>query len=222
MNSLLAKATKQLASIRLDLAAFRDLPADQNDAGKQGTLLLSNAIGQISASLTTLGLTLRDVNDIISKEVNMERRNTGKAQYREINEEYARLKLEFDSIRAHRSEHEKKKQRQDLLTFRNPNERQPLTESSMMRQEATTLEYGQQKIEDFIAMGQQALESLQLQRSTFKGMERRVLDVAQRLGVSDGVIRVIQSRQGTDWFIFWGCVLFALFFLLWIIYKSLF
>jgi hypothetical protein len=38
MNSLLAKATKQLASIRVDLAAFKDLPIDQNDAGKQGTL----------------------------------------------------------------------------------------------------------------------------------------------------------------------------------------
>lgn len=155
----------------------------------------------------------------------MEKRNSGKEQYRQLNDKFTSLKSEFDIIRAQRLEFEQTRQRQELVTFRNPNERPnqpPLEASSYYRQESTVLDYGQQQVEDFIQMGQVALENLKLQRSTFKGAEKRVLAMAQQLGVSDSVIRFIQRRQGSDRVIFWCCIFGALLFLLWILYRRLF
>jgi Golgi SNAP receptor complex protein 2 len=170
-------------------------------------------------------MTLRDLNDIISKEVNMEKRKAGKEEYKVLIDRLQTLKSEFDSVRAIRQEAEKKKQHNDLVTFRNPNERAhqpPLEHDSYLRQESTVLDYGHKQVEDFIQMGQQALENLRFQRSTFKGAERRVIDVAQRLGVSDSVIRFIKQRQGGDRVVFWLCIIGATLFLLWIVYRRLF
>lgn len=169
-------------------------------------------------------MTLRDLTDVVSKEVNMERREKGKVQLKELVDELAMIKSEYDSIRAQRSALEKGKMRQDLVTFRNPNERQqqPLTEESVHSHESTVIDYSQQKVNDFIAMGQHALDSLRLQGGQFKGFERRALDLARSLGVSDGVIRVIQRRQASDRFIFWACVMVVILFLLWIIFRCLF
>lgn len=226
MNALIAKATKQLSSLEADLSLLKGIPIDQQDAGKQGIILLyGNTLGQISASITTISLTLRDLNGIISKEVNMEKRNSGKEQYRQCNEKLSLLKADFDAIRAERAEAENSKKRQDLVSFRNPNERPnppQLESNAYYRQESTVLDYSQHQVEDFIQMGQQALENLRFQRSTFKGAEKRALDLAQRLGVSDSVIRFIQRRQGSDRIIFWCCVIGALLFLLWIIHRRIF
>lgn len=164
-------------------------------------------------------MTLRDLNDVISKEVNMDKRTSAKSQYKDLNAQFVALKQEYDTLRLAKSETEKQKQRQDLLTFRNPNERQPslVTEESAMAHERSALEYGQQKVEDFISAGQQALQNLQLQKSIFKGTQRRALDLAQRLGVSDNIIRIIQGRNASDRYIFWGCIFGVLLLLLWII-----
>lgn len=155
----------------------------------------------------------------------MEKRNQAREQYRQVNEKFTSLKSEFDTIRSQRQEADNALKRTHVASFRSPEHRslhQPLESESYFRKESTVLDYGQQQVEDFIQIGQVALENLKLQRSVFKGAEKRVLDVAQRLGVSDSVIRFIQRRQGSDRVIFWCSVLGSLMFLLWIVYRRIF
>lgn len=168
-------------------------------------------------------MTLRDLQKVINSEVNMEKRDSARSRYKEANEKYGQLKADFDSVRARRLDFEKSRDRKDLLTFRNPSERQLLlTEESAGQQEDSVLDYSSQRVDEFIVMGQNALASLRSQGSQFKGIERRAVDMARALGLSDGVIRVIQRRQSSDRVIFWTCVSVTLLLVAWIIYRKLF
>mmetsp|Transcript_28548 Transcript_28548/g.64635 ORF Transcript_28548/g.64635 Transcript_28548/m.64635 type:complete len:217 (-) Transcript_28548:427-1077(-) len=64
------------------------------------------------------------------------------------------------------------------------------------------------------------LSSLVDQTSTIKGVQRKVLDMATTLGVSNNVIRMIERRQFWDKVLLYGGMLFTLF-LLWFSFVHL-
>ena len=64
------------------------------------------------------------------------------------------------------------------------------------------------------------LEALGQQRSALKGIERKVLDLANTLGVSNSVMRVIERRQLVDKAIVYGGMLLTLW-LLWFVFVHL-
>ena len=66
----------------------------------------------------------------------------------------------------------------------------------------------------------QVLEALGQQRSALKGIERKVLDLANTLGVSNSVMRVIERRQLVDKAIVYGGILLTLW-LLWFVFVHL-
>jgi len=64
------------------------------------------------------------------------------------------------------------------------------------------------------------LSSLGQQRSSLKGVERKVLDFANTLGLSNNVIRTIERRQLVDKFIVYGGMLLTLA-LLWFVFVHM-
>ncbi|KAJ1542277.1 protein transport protein bos1, partial [Nowakowskiella sp. JEL0078] len=53
-------------------------------------------------------------------------------------------------------------------------------------------------LDEYILMGRQALNELVEQRGVLKATQRRMLDVANNLGLSTTVIRFIEQRTSTD------------------------
>jgi|TARA_B110001469_G_C9494076_1_gene247069 Golgi SNAP receptor complex protein 2 len=64
------------------------------------------------------------------------------------------------------------------------------------------------------------LGSLGEQRSSLKGVQRKVLDIASTLGVSNSVLRAIESRQFWDKMLVYGGMLLTLA-LLWLVFVRM-
>lgn len=59
-------------------------------------------------------------------------------------------------------------------------------------------------VDDFIAQGRGFLESMQQQRTMLKGAHRKMLDVGNTLGLSNGTMRWVERRMSEDTYIFYG------------------
>ena len=177
----------------------------------------------MTASLTTFNMSIRELDEMMRREVNMARRDEFKAKVRELQREYDAMKREYDGIRQQRLEYDRKLHREDLLTFRNPtgSERHPLvTEEALRQQEADVLSFGHRQVDAFLATGQEALEALRNQGVRFKSLQSKVAEIAGSLGVSRGVIAQIESRQGWNRIVFWTGTTLVIIVLLWILYRA--
>lgn len=65
--------------------------------------------------------------------------------------------------------------------------------------------------------GHSVLENLKTQRLTLKGAQRKILDLANTLGLSNTVMRLIERRTYQDKFILYGGMILTLviMFLIW-------
>lgn len=59
--------------------------------------------------------------------------------------------------------------------------------------------------------GQGVLENLKAQRDTIKGTHRRILDIANTLGLSNSTMRFIERRAYQDKFVLLGGIIITLF-----------
>ncbi len=59
-------------------------------------------------------------------------------------------------------------------------------------------------MDDLLSHGQTILENLRDQRLTIKGIQKKVLDVASVLGMSNTVMRLIERRSEGDKYILFG------------------
>ncbi len=60
------------------------------------------------------------------------------------------------------------------------------------------------QMDDLLSHGQTILENLRDQRLTIKGIQKKVLDVASVLGMSNTVMRLIERRSEGDKYILFG------------------
>jgi Golgi SNAP receptor complex protein 2 len=84
-------------------------------------------------------------------------------------------------------------------------------------QQRASLASSHTMVDDFTAQAGAVLESLRSQRGVMKGVHRRVLDMASTLGVSTGLMRMIERRTTGDRIIVYGgmALLSALLFAAW-------
>eukprot|EP00731_Ephydatia_muelleri_P020211 Em0012g1036a len=62
-------------------------------------------------------------------------------------------------------------------------------------------------LDDLIDNASNVLGNLKDQRQNLKGIQRKLLNVANTLGLSNTVMRFIERRTTEDKFVFWGCVI---------------
>lgn len=60
-----------------------------------------------------------------------------------------------------------------------------------------------------LSQGAQMLENLRDQRSTMKGIHKKMMDIASTLGMSNTVMRLVERRQQGDKYILIGGALFT-------------
>jgi len=71
----------------------------------------------------------------------------------------------------------------------------PIGASYSYEQEASILNQSQNAVDSILESGKSALNALNIQRATLKGTKRKMLDVANNLGVSKDLIRSIERKE---------------------------
>lgn len=81
MNVLISKADRQLSTARAELSALESTTGSTSHASDSLLSVESGKLGEISAGLATAMLTLRNLDESLSRETDMEKRQAAK-QYR--------------------------------------------------------------------------------------------------------------------------------------------
>ncbi|CAG0883539.1 unnamed protein product [Darwinula stevensoni] len=114
-------------------------------------------------------------------------------------------------------------EREELLTRRfTPNDQ---SDTSVLidyaLQQHTSLQNTNRGLDELIGSGTSILSNLRDQRTSLKGVQKKVLDVANMLGMSNTVLRLIEQRTYRDKFILWGGMLFVCLFMFLVVYYIL-
>jgi Golgi SNAP receptor complex protein 2 len=64
--------------------------------------------------------------------------------------------------------------------------------------ENSSLERSSRAISDYIASGKQSFEELLSQRERLKGVQRKVFDIINYLGLSNSIMKTVERREITD------------------------
>lgn len=89
-----------------------------------------------------------------------------------------------------------------------------------LQKESQSLSSAHSQLDHLTGNAMAVLGSLGEQRSSLKGVQRKVLDIASTLGVSNSVIRAIESRQFWDKMLVYGGMLLTLA-LLWLVFVRM-
>lgn len=83
----------------------------------------------------------------------------------------------------------------------------------MAARENQSLKRSSDMVSDLSSLSNAVLSSLGDQRSSLKNAHRKVLDIANRIGLSSSLLRVIERRDIVDKWIVYGGMVFTLVFL---------
>lgn len=73
-------------------------------------------------------------------------------------------------------------------------------------QHQSSLQNANRGVDEMLYTGANTIESLRSQRSTLKGAHRRIVDMANTLGLSNQTMRLIEKRVSEDKYVFIGGV----------------
>ncbi|KAF0689966.1 Aste57867_18610 [Aphanomyces stellatus] len=123
----------------------------------------------------------------------------------QIREEYNLLNssLEQRCIQSSRSQIESQ-ERQKLFARRGGNGNNDI---NYLSQEHESLSRSSRMISDLNDLSHATMSNLDTQKTRMKGVHRQVLDIANRLGLSGSLLRVIERRETADkWIVYGGIV----------------
>jgi len=212
MNILYTNSSKQIHQLQLD---FEKLEQGQDT---------SSAIqGQISASLGALKKASDDLMQLAKREITEEKREIAYQRAEKIQREYQLLQDSFNRWKqkqaAKRNEERERElllRRQDGSSYQQQQQNSYLPPMEYFDHESTVLHRTGKQIDDYISMGRSALQELYDQKNILKKSRTTMLDIANTLGVSQTVIRYIETRTTQDkWILFIGIIVTV--FLMWLI-----
>ncbi|TPX34755.1 hypothetical protein SmJEL517_g02754 [Synchytrium microbalum] len=202
--------TRQIAQLEQDLEKLN------ND----------HSAGQISASLSALSKSLDEVESIARNEITTLKREKALVRASKIREDYTALRTTFEKWKVQyqaKLQEARDNARSELLNRKSSHANgahstDPLDQTSetsallsYLSQESNTLSTSSTNMDRLIQMGSSALSELYDQRSMLKSTQRTLLDVANRLGVSNDLIRRIERRSKEDaWILCGGIVVTVL------------
>ncbi|KAI9205290.1 uncharacterized protein BJ171DRAFT_501702 [Polychytrium aggregatum] len=208
---LYKSARKQVEQLKLDLDKL--LTGNDTSPGHMGA---------ITSTLTTLKKTSDDLADMAKREITLEKRELAATRSQEIRTEYQNLKGQFDQFK---QEYQKKREEEERTMlmgseaasavhqrgptkfFQNGNNLAQLSLDEYMAQESGALNNVGNQLDGLINSGRAALQELYEQKSILKGTQRRMLDIANSLGLSTTLIRYIEQRTAVDnWILLAGIV----------------
>ncbi|CAK1548525.1 unnamed protein product [Leptosia nina] len=102
-----------------------------------------------------------------------------------------------------RRREQEKSEREQLLSRRFGNDHMAIT-VDYTAQENASLQNSHRNVDEMIHTGSSILETLRYNRDTLKGAHRRLIDLANTLGLSNATISLIEKRVSQDKYILFG------------------
>jgi hypothetical protein len=216
---------KQISLLRKDMDA---LASGSLPSGASHTSLK----GSIGVSLTSLTRLLDDFESLTKAETNPAKQDRQYTRLKDLRTQHAALRQQFDKVSRQRDEAQAQSDRQDLLGRRPHANATPdnpyanskpdgpvhgLTRHEGNLKEASALNRVSGMVDEYIEAGLASLGDLREQTATLKGTQKRLRDVALKMGLSSETIRFIEQRTKGDRYVFYGgCIvtLVAFYFIL--------
>ncbi|KAI9470073.1 MAG: hypothetical protein EXX96DRAFT_588706 [Benjaminiella poitrasii] len=200
MNSLYNHALKQSHALQKDLDKFQS--GQDASAGLQG---------QISVSLNGLQRSIDDYENLAKRELIPVKKETALTRIAKFRQDLQSMKVRFESIKKQQETIKNEQNRDSLLRRTNrvassipEHPYQPLSRDEFAMREQSFVRNTDSQLDEFIGQAQSLLENLTDQHSILKKTQKKILDTANHLGLSQNVIRYIERRTAQDKWIFYG------------------
>ncbi|KAG2209934.1 hypothetical protein INT47_003369 [Mucor saturninus] len=200
MNSLYNTALKQSHALQKDLDKFQS--GQDVSAGLQG---------QISASFNALQRHIDDYESLAKRELIEVKKETALTRVGKFRHDLQDMKLRFEATKKQQEIVQNDQNRDSLLRRSNrlnsnlpEHPYQPLSRDEFAIREQSFARNTDSQLDEFIGQAQTLLENLTDQHSILKKTQKKILDTANYLGVSQNTIRYIERRSAQDKWIFYG------------------
>ncbi|KAK3590427.1 hypothetical protein CHS0354_024376 [Potamilus streckersoni] len=190
-NRLIQEVQNDLG--RLERAAGKDIHLVENEIQAQIDHIVSNC---------------ERLEILVNKEPPM-RRATAKMRVDQLKYDCQHIQAALRTLQHKRYQREnEERERENLLTRkfeRNNGDTTVMIDAAL--QHNTKLQDANREIDNLIGSGSSIISNLREQRLTLKGAHRKILDIANTLGLSNTVMRLIERRTTQDKFIFYGGII---------------
>lgn len=201
MESLYLETSNRLNQIQGGLAALE----------KAATSAQANQVRQqIEAELNSIIGNCDRLEIMVSKEPPARRRN---AKYRvdQLKYDYQHLRAALHQLLAKRDQKlRSENEREELLARRfTSNNTTQINMQDANIEHNDRLQNANRYVDDMLSQGGTILENLHGQHMSLKGVRKKILDVANTLGISNTVLGLIERRTIQDKFILFGGMIFT-------------
>ncbi|KAI9021925.1 hypothetical protein DFJ74DRAFT_105397 [Hyaloraphidium curvatum] len=204
LHVLSANATRQLDQLENDLQRL------------EGPGAPPSLQGEISASLGNASRLSDEIEAMAKREISMPKREKTLSRAAEIRDRVSDCRRRLDAWKARQQkllQEQQERLRSELLGPDNQSMGSDSTTIPMgdyFIREGESLKNAGMRIDEYISSGRNALQELFEQRSIMKNAQRRILDIANTLGLSTSVLRYIERRGQQDKWILYGGMLVTL------------
>ncbi|KAJ8322344.1 hypothetical protein KUTeg_000815 [Tegillarca granosa] len=147
------------------------------------------------------------------------RRSSAKMRVDQLKYDCQHIQAALRHLQHKRYQKEEEERERDALMSRTfaPNDDDTSIEIDAGLQHNTRLQDSHHEMDNLIGSGSSVLGNLREQRMTLKGTQRKMLDIANTLGLSNTVMRFIEKRTYQDRFILYGGMIVTciIMFLIW-------
>jgi len=149
--------------------------------------------------------------DILVNKEPASRRSNAKWKVDQLKYDYRHILASVDTIEQRRAARERQQQEREAL-FTSSFERSDtavveLDGAELSAQHQGRLRGADRGVDDMLAQGEAVLGALRGQGDTLKAARRKVLELANTLGMSNTVMRLVERRGTQDWYLLvGGCV----------------
>ncbi|KAK6644549.1 hypothetical protein RUM43_000816 [Polyplax serrata] len=161
--------------------------------------------------------------DIMAYKDPVARMQTSKSRIDQLKHDNKRLQSALSMLQHKRRKRELEAQETEELLHR---KFKPLREDTTIfidhsLQHQNSLQRANRNLDDLISVGSGVLENLKEQRMTLKGAHKKMMDLANTLGLSNTTMRLIENRVKEDkWILLGGMFLTMLIIFLFILYVK--
>ncbi|KAI8892990.1 hypothetical protein BC833DRAFT_609906 [Globomyces pollinis-pini] len=171
---------------------------------------------QIQTKLSKFNSLIKELNDLARRQVTADKRNIILTRVQQLEVDSKAIQSELNRLKTEESQRVAAARRELLLGNQqqmNHRKNQDETVSSILsldEREEKTLNNVSDSIDQYLQIAGNSLQELYDQRSMLKKTQRRLLDAANKLGLSTTIIRFIEQRSKSDQLILYGLIAFSI------------
>eukprot|EP00184_Porphyridium_aerugineum_P005065 CAMPEP_0184695100 /NCGR_PEP_ID=MMETSP0313-20130426/2841_1 /TAXON_ID=2792 /ORGANISM="Porphyridium aerugineum, Strain SAG 1380-2" /LENGTH=217 /DNA_ID=CAMNT_0027153493 /DNA_START=168 /DNA_END=821 /DNA_ORIENTATION=- len=176
-------------------------------------------------SLRALESASQQIHTLVPR-VEQKKRDYWNSRVMQLDEEISALQKSFENLcRKRHADMQEQQMRQDLFRERIQHHGDasiPIGSFASLEQERQSLSQSDNMMNGILTTGRAALETLQKQRITMKGTKKKLIDVANKIGVGKELIRKIEAKENeTALLVYGGMFVMTIILIILFIWKKL-